>query len=246
MKNVFFASGIFIAGLLVTPVEADVFMGNGGTGFDDVLGNSTLEVTASGSAVNSTLTTGPGDLNDFVVIYIDSIVGGATNTAAFVDTGAPGIDLNRSAISGFGGGNRSIVNFAPGFEADFAISFDSGFGGLWQLDNNSSFTFVGSVNLSPTGNSSATDFDFDFDFSQIGITSADSFDFVATYLNARNAFRSNEAIGASDAPSDRINVANGALTFTGFETFNPVAIPEPTSVALMFGICLFGASRRRR
>ena len=251
MKNVFFASGIFIAGLLVTPVEADVFMGNGGTSFGDVLGNSTLEVTASGSAVNSTLTTGLGDLNDFVVIYIDSIVGGATNTAAFVDTGASNLDLNRSAISGFGGGNRSIVNFAPGFEADFAISFNpgsggnSGFGGLWQLDNNSNFTFVDSINLSPTGTATATNYTFDFDFSEIGITSADPFDFVATYLNSSNAFRSNEAIGASDAPSGGTNIGNGALTFSSFETFNQ-AIPEPTSVALMFGICLFGASRRRR
>jgi len=113
------------------------------------------------------------------------------------------------------------------------------------LDNNSNFTFVDSINLSPTGTTTATDYTFDFDFSEVGITSVDSLDFVATYLSS-TAFRSNEAIGASDAPSGGTNIGNGAITFTSFETFNASSIPEPASATLMVGICLFGASRRRR
>jgi len=56
MRNVIIACVIVVVGLLACPVQADIFMGNGGTGFGDVLGNGTLEVTASGSTINGTLT----------------------------------------------------------------------------------------------------------------------------------------------------------------------------------------------
>ncbi len=239
MKNVIFACAIFTAGLLSSAVQADVFNGNGGTSFGGTLGGGDLNLAVTSSTVEGTLNKGAGDLNDFVVIYIDSVAGGQTGTGSFTDSQ----DDHRKAISGFDGGSRSVVNFASGFEADYAIAINSGFAGLWALDNVSNFTFVDAVDLSPTGTNTATDYSFDFDFAEIGITSLDSFDFVATYLS-NTAFRSNEAIGASDAPSGSTQIGNGTLTFSGSETFS--AIPEPTSVAVLLGVGLVSLVPRRR
>ena len=239
MHHVFWTLALVATSMFVTTAQADVFDGNGETGFGGALGGGDLNLAVTGSTVDATLNRGPGDLNDFVVIYVDSIAGGQTSTGSFTDTGDP----SRNAISGFDGGNRSIVNFAPGFEADYAIAVSSGFAGLWVLDDLSDYMFVDDLNLDPLNTTNAPSYTFDFDFPEIGITSLDSFDFVATYVSS-TAFRSNEAIGESDATGG--NVANGTLTFTGFETFNATAIPEPTGLVALLGVGLLGLVQRRR
>jgi hypothetical protein len=70
---------------------------------------------------------------------------------------------------------------------------------------------------------------FDFDFSEIGLAPGTPFEFVATYL-AQHGYRSNEAIGASDAPGEDINVAFESLNFSGYESY---PLPEPSRFAML-------------
>lgn len=219
--------------------HADIYLGNGNSGFGGVIGTGSLELTSFGTLVNGSLTRGAGDLNDAGVIYLDSTSGGFASTVTFDDAS----DGLRRAISGFdGGANRSAVNFNAGFGADFAIAFDQGFGGLWQLQGTGAHLFVADLGLTPTGLPSSPTFDFSFDLSDIGLTPGGSFDFVATYLNSGNAFRSDEAIGDGILAG---NPGQMAITFTGSRTF-VTAIPEPSSATLVLAGGAWVAFRRRR
>ena len=231
-------------------LQAGIFLGNGNSGFGGVLGPGQLELTNSGDTVNATLTTG-GSFNDALVIYIDSQAGGFSDIDLFGDTA----DSLRAAISGFDGTNKSQLNFAAGFEADYAIALspDGGinFGGQWELAAglNNSLIFQNSVNLSPTGGGTAgsSPFTFDFALSSLGIAAGDSFDFVATYLNPTNAFRSDEAIGDGIGPG---NPGTATSTFTNFQTFNSTAaaVPEPGHgilLALATGFCFWQRRSKR-
>ena len=78
-----------------------------------------------------------------------------------------------------------------------------------------------------------------FDFTEIGLSPGDSFDFIGTYLNSSNAFRSDEAFGDGIAAG---NPGNSDVTFTSSLTYTP--IPEPSS-ALLGSVALLGLLRRR-
>lgn len=191
-----------------------VYSGNTNTGFGDVVGNGSLVFTDDGTSITGAFTKGPGDFNDEMVIYIDSKPGGFTSTANFADSDDS--DPLRRAIAGFGnftGSNRSTVNFPTGFEADYALAFNTAFGGLWELADNADFPFITGVG-NPT---SATQpgFTFSFDWADIGTVSSNNFRFVVTYLNAvdgAGVFRSDEAIG-DGVPSG--NPGGSDISFTG-------------------------------
>lgn len=215
-----------------------IFTGNGNGGFGGVFsGSNALELTQNDSVINATLARGAGGFNDAMVFYLDTASGGFANTGTFDDTG----DGLRRAISGFDGTNRSTVNFATGFDADFAIAMDQNFAGLWSLSGTGSHTFVADLNLSPAGTTTSLTYDFDFNLASIGLAPGDSFDFVGTYLNAGNAFRSDEAFGDGIAAG---NPGNTAITFTSANTV-VTAVPEPSSFALV-AICGGAAYVMRR
>lgn len=137
MKKNYFLTVISL--LFCFVVQAQVtYSGNGNSGFGDVFGGSgNIQITDNGTQISFTLNKGLGDLNNTMVIYIDSKSGGFSNTSTFTDT-ADGL---RRGVSGFDGTNRSTVNFPAGFEADYAIAFDQNFAGLWLLDNVNNFTY---------------------------------------------------------------------------------------------------------
>src|SRR5689334_23215693 len=144
--------------------EATTYAGNGNSGFGGVLGTGSLSLVDNGTTVSGTFTKGAGNFNDAIVIYINSVTGGFGTTSGFNDQGDP----TRNAISGVGSFGRSVVNFAGGFGADYAIGFGPntgaglGFGGLWNLANggNNSLPFVASVNLNPNNDTSAATYTF--------------------------------------------------------------------------------------
>src|SRR6267142_1939903 len=164
---------------------AATYSGNGNSGFGGPIGLGSLTLTDNGTTVSGTVNKGPNGFNDVLVLYIDSIGGGFSDTSGFGD-GADGL---RKAISGFdGAANRSLMTFWAGFNPDYGIALgpsSDNFGGLWQLANGSanSLNFVSSVNLNPTGNANNPTYTFSFNVSQIGMSpnSGQTFKLFGTY-----------------------------------------------------------------
>lgn len=209
MKKIYFS-------LLLTAVSAnaicqETFLGNGKSGFAGPVGGSALTITNDATSFNFLFTKGTGDLNDAVVIYLDTKTGGFSSTAGFQDNN----DGLRTATSGYSSAsNKSILNFPSGFLPDYAIAFDQGFAAIFELVNGGpvSFNYVGSGNLTPTG-ATAPVYTFSATKAQLGLASGSSFKFLASYI-ATSAYRSNELIG------DVGPAANPGFTDYTATTFN--------------------------
>lgn len=215
-----------VAAMVGAGALADQYYGNGNAGSGGAVGGSTLELTDDGTTISGTFTRGlGGDFNDILVMYIDSVPGGFSTTAGFTDAG----DAHRIAISVFDGTLREILNFASGFEADYAIALSPYYGGIWQLANAGSHTWLSTLNLSPLGDPATLAYTFDFTFSDIGMGSAGEFDFTADYATYSPASLSNEGIGWSEAGGNPGN--GGTYDFNGFATYP--AIPEPATMSLL-------------
>lgn len=252
-----------LAAALMTSVGSSqttnqLYNGNGNSGFGGVIGTGTLNISndASGNLA-FTLTKGAGGFNDAIVLYIDSITGGFSDTLSLNDQADP----LRQAISGASGGTtgidantRSILTFNSGFTANYAIALNNGFAGLWQLSSggNNSLSFITAANLSPTGTATSASYSWNINVTNIGLTanSGQSFKFVGTYLNAGNSFRANEAIGFNIAGGNPGNGGIGSYpnTVAGSE-FTFQTVPEPSTYALLgAGALVLGGHlvRRRR
>ncbi|MCK8480534.1 T9SS-dependent choice-of-anchor J family protein [Psychroserpens algicola] len=192
------------------------YPGNAATGFDGPLGTGSFEIDASsGSTINFIYNRGVGGtlglFENHIVVYIDSKAGGITSTTNLIDAG----DDGRKAISGFDGNLlRSVVNFPPGFEPDYAISLHKDFAGLFEIIENGSHNFIQSANLNPLGSNNNANYTFNIDFSSINaLAGGESFKFLATYINASGAFRSNESIGDNTATG---NPGTNPIEFTTY------------------------------
>ncbi|MEY4118812.1 MAG: hypothetical protein RLZZ116_2140 [Planctomycetota bacterium] len=205
--------------------------GNGNTGFGGPIGAGSLAISAAGANVSFTLTRGTGNFSDALVLYFDSKTGGFASTANFTD--APVGDYLRRAISGLAGSARSTVNFPAGFTADFAIALSpsASFAGLWALAENGAHTFVAGANLAPASSVNAASYTFAVARTDLGITGTANADFrmVGTYLNADNAFRSNEGFG-NGLPAS--NPGTATVTFT-----SAITIAAPCTDADGDGFC---------
>ncbi len=220
---------------------SETFAGNQNTSFGGAVGNGSLQVVNDSlGAINFTYTRGSSNFDNAIVIYIDSVTGGATSTSGFTDTG----DGLRRAISGVDGGNRSTLNFAGGFGADYAIALNNGFAGLWSLSNPASFPFQTSAGLLP-GSATQTEASYTFGITaaDIGLTanSGDSFSFFSTYVS-ETAFRSVETFGASytGSPSAGWNTFDAA----GVNAFT--LVPEPTTCGFLTAAAVAMAARMAR
>src|SRR6201986_3440663 len=111
--------------LAATAHAQSVFSGNGATGFGGSVGNGNITISDSASGMNITFNRGSGNMDNDLVLYLDTQPGGYSDTSQFSDNG----DGGRTAISGYNSGNpsRSLVTFPSGFGADYAISIENGF-----------------------------------------------------------------------------------------------------------------------
>jgi len=227
--------------------NAAVYMGNGLSGFGGGVGNSTLTVTDGGSTVNFSLTSPTSFDGNNLVLYFDTIAGGANTNSTYTDVA----DGGRRAISGLSESGRSLVTLPAGFGADFGSSVEIGsFAGLFNLSTPTNFGFVASGGIAGTS-AVATPLTFSFNKADLGLpTSGDySFNFVGTLISG-SAYRSNETIGTSvTVPGSGGDAPNagflGTQTFSTSNTFQTAVVPEPTAVGVI-GLGLLGAAMRRR
>ena len=234
-----------LAALLVSlclSASAATYSGNGNSGFGGPIGLGSLTLTDNGTTVFGQVNKGPNGFNDVLVIYLDSVGGGFSDTSGFADGG----DGLRKAISGFdGGANRSLLTFS-GMLPDYAIALgpsSDNFGGLWQLANggNNSLPFIASVNLNPTGNANSPTYTFSFNVSQIGMTPnlGGTFRMLGTYTS-NTGFRSDEAVAGNDVG------AQGWNPFQQTALASYTIVPEPASMTLIgLGLASLVAFRRR-
>lgn len=196
------------------------YPGNTNVGFGGPVGKGSLAVSDNGTTITFVLTRGTNDFNDALVLYIDSKTGGYSSTSGFSDN-ADGL---RKAISGYDGTNRSALTFPVGFAPDYAIAFDKGFAGIWELQLGATqHTYITSANLTPAGSAISATYTMTVAKSIIGLTGAVSFNFLGTYI-AESAYRSNEAIG--DPMTGFVQGYNPQtiVTFNSYATVLPVKL----------------------
>ena len=244
-----FAIASTTALMLTNPVHATTYNGNGGTGFGGPIGNGMLTFTNDGTTLTGTITPGSNNntntVYDELVIYLSTGVGGQNTTANFNDDGGtPNGDKLREAVSGYdvtaaGGTVQSVVNFAAGFNASYAIALSPvgvQYSGLYSIPTTGTVTqfgYLGTANLTPTA--SAGPYTFSILLSAIG--SPSSFQFSTTYLDSHDTDtinRSNEAFNSSTDVSNPSNVGNpGQDTVSlGYSTYS---VPEPTTWTFLIG-----------
>ncbi len=189
--------------LLGVAIQAQVsYTGNGNSGFGGTVGGSTLNISDDGTTMTFSFSRGGSNLDNVLVIYVDSKTGGFSNTNSFNDTGG----ADRIAISTTNNSDRDPeVSFPSGFTADYAITAKNDFAGIFELQATGSHTFIASADLTPNNDASSATHTFTVDFSEIGITNTDKFDFVVTYCSG-DSWLSNEVIG----DTSNITVGTGA------------------------------------
>ena len=166
-----------------------------------------------------------------IVIYIDSVVGGFSDTTLIDDNN----DFGRAAISGNGtDSGETELFFADGFQADYGIAVEENYAGLFQLATGGadSLNHIKSLQLTPFTGSQQKE--GEFLLSDIGLNPGDSFNFVVSLSQVATGFRSNELHGHSGAVVGHIGA--GPFTFDNFNTFSTVPEPEylwPVSAALI-------------
>ena len=236
-------------------VQAATYAGNGGTGFGGAVGNGSVSITDTSSSMTVTFNRGSsGNMDNDLVLYLDTVPGGFADTSQFSDNG----DGGRTAISGFNSSNpsRTLLTFAPGFQADYAISIENSFIGVFGLaaGGNNSLNYL--FGQSQSGVDSDAYYSITLtaaEMSQIGLTagSGQLFAFVGS-LDSDTAYRANETIGPSiTVPGDGSGNAgfSDGQTFTGSLNYQLVSsTPEPSTLALLgvFGAGTWVAARRRK
>jgi hypothetical protein len=243
-----------VASLSGSVQAAATYNGNGATGFGGAVGNGSVSISDTASSMTVTFNRGlSGNMDNDLVLYLDTVPGGFADTSQFSDTA----DGGRTAISGFNSGNpsRTLVTFAPGFQADYAISIENSFIGVFGLAAGGN----GSLNYLFGQGQSGVDSDASYSITltaaqmaSIGLIagSGQSFAFVGSE-DSDTAYRANETIGASvTVPGDGSGNAGFAnpQSFPGSLNYQLVGAPEPSTLALLgvFGAGGLLAARRRK
>ena len=190
------------------------YAGNGNNGFGGTLGQSNLDISDDGTDITFKFTRGTnGNLDDNVVIYIDSKSGGFANTGSLNDSSSG----ESSAVSASNGTNSPTITFPNNFAADYALVFSYNFAIIFELTNTPPFIHISGVSINPYNNNSAVNHTMTTSLSDIGITSTGKFNYIATYITS-DASLSNEVIGETSS----IIPDNGGINpgFTGSITFS--------------------------
>jgi hypothetical protein len=225
-KNLLLAGALYAS--LALPVFATTYSGNGNTGFGGPVGNGSLIVTNDGSNITFNFTPSGSIGGNDLVIYIDSISGGYSSTAGFNDAN----DGGRKAVSGYtatdngGGSGQSVLTFASGFNADYAIDIGSSYASLFGLANggNNSLNYI--TGASQTG----SPYSLTIPLIDLGLSTASGQTIgIFGTLVSESGYRSTEAIAGNDTSSGQGWIP---FTQTSFGTYTVTAVPEPSTFAL--------------
>jgi len=256
MKNPFASlviSAALLTGVLCTNSRAAMstpvtYPGNGGAG--GTVANGNLVLQDNGSTVFGTFNKAPGmSFQLDLVIFIDSVAGGFSDTTSFSDNASP----TTIAISGFNAtlNQRSTATFAPGFQADYAIVLGvnppNNGNDLYHLNagGNGSLERITSVNLNPNNNLNYPSYTFSFSWASIGIKAGDPhfFTFESTYIQSTGS----RTLESFEPLTGTRNF--GSVTFGAYDTYGVAPVPEMTTGALaVFGGLFIGQrlmNRRR-
>ena len=130
------------------------YPGNGKTGFGGTVGNGSLDVSSTVATFTFKLNRGTADMNDVLVIYLDTKGGGITSTSVLTD----------------GGTNRSVFNFnSPSFQPDFALAFKPTVGKalLVRFEADGSLKTKDQPVFTNVGNASAADYEITIQSSDV-------------------------------------------------------------------------------
>jgi hypothetical protein len=222
------------------------YAGNGASGFGSEIGNGTLVLSDDGTNLTVTVERGSGNFNDDAVLYIANGAGTFGDTSLFFDNG----DGGRTAVSGANTGNPSqtVATFPAGFLADYAISTENTYMGLFGLaaGGNNSLNFI--TGASQSGSNTSPSYSVTFPLADIGITGGQTFQILGSLIST-TAYRSNETFGASitvpgdgagNAAFSNPQVFSSALSYTTTET------PEPATLGALGVGALLALGRRRK
>jgi hypothetical protein len=234
-------SGIWILLVLLPLTQAPcaVYYGNGNTSGGGAVGNGRLSLTDNGTTVSGTFYKGPGSFSMNLILYIDSVSGGFTDTTQFADSG----DALRTAVSGYSPAPaRATAYFAPGFTADYAIAIGvngPNKGNLYHLvaGGNGSMEFIRSVNLFPYNSLNASSYTFNFSLTDIGLPtgSGNFFKIESTYIGSA-AYRELESFESLTGTR-----GFGTVNFGNYDTYGVDPVPEMTTGSLaIFGGLIVG------
>jgi hypothetical protein len=232
-----------------TMARAATYAGNGRTGFGGAVGNGSLTVTDDGTTLSFTFTRGSGSFNDALVIYFDTVGGGAASLPASGEIGSP-FGGRRAIVNEYGSG----VTFPVAFTSDYAFALRANdFNHLFTTPNGSTangLVFVSAPTVGNSNNTTASSYTWSIPVTQLGLTanSGATIKFISTYLNPYGgggfdaSYRSNEAFGY-DPGVNNIEFANH--TFSSGSVLSYTIVPEP-SAALLGGLGMLALLRRRR
>ena len=214
------------------------YYGNGGAG--GTVANGNLVLQDNGTTIFGTFNKAPGASFQLdLVLYIDSVAGGFSDTTQFRDNAQP----SRVAVSGFNKtlNKGSTATFAQGFQGDYAIVLgvnppNSG-NDLFRLNagGDGSFVNIGSVNLNPNNDLNSWSYTFSFTWASIGIKTGDPhfFKFQSTYLDSS----SSRTLESFESVTGTRNF--GSVTFGNYNTYGIPPVPEMTTSALAIFGCMF-------
>jgi hypothetical protein len=236
--------------LAATAQAQSTFYGNGATGFGGTVGNGNVSISDSPAGMTISFNPAAGGFGNDLVLYLDTQPGGFSDTSQFTDNG----DGGRTAISGYSSSNPSqtVASFPSGFGADYAISIENSFIGVFGLAAGGNNSLNYEFGQGQSGNNSDSSYSITISpaqMNQIGLTagSGQSFSFVGSLIS-ETAYRANETIGASITTpangSDPNAGFNGTQVFTGADVYT--LVPEPGTLSLlgMGAAALFGWRRK--
>lgn len=186
-----------------------------GSGFGGYLGAPAqlyLDSDATGAlalALDSTGGNCTPSSDDTIVFYLDAVPGaGFADTAGFTDHA----DAGRAAVSGMGtDGARAALTFPAGFAPESAIVVRNDFVGLFRLVSGGSHVFVRALDTHAGFATSCVKEMAGVSLSDLGSQRGNPVRVLGTLLNASNAYRANEFIGAT-APATNIEVQPHTIT----------------------------------